>query len=423
MRTDKAILSLAIPSIVSNITVPLQGLVDTAIAGHMGHPRYIGAIAIGSTIFSMVYWVFAFLRMGTSGITAQAFGSLDEAAVRRSLKMSLKMALLAGFLLIVLQYPILKVALWIMGPQEAIATEASRYFYVCIWGAPAMMASFSLTGWFIGCQNTRIPMWTAILQNSTNIAASLFFVYVLKLGIAGLAAGTISGLYAGVVFMILRCKDSLFWQESKKAAMEWGRFFSVNRDIFFRTLCIVSVTVYFTTAGSRQEGHVLEANAVLMQLFIIFSYFMDGFANAGEALSGRFAGAGDNVSLRKTIHSLFLWGGGLALTFSAVYFFFGNLFLQLLTDQQSVRSLATLYLPWAVLVPLVSFSAFVWDGVFIGLTKTRGMLVSMLVAAVMFFILWFTLEHRLGNHALWLAFDGYLLIRGLMQWGIIKKEA
>ena len=448
------ILKLALPSVVTNITVPLLGLVDTTIVGHMGRAEYIGAIAIGTTIFNMLYWLFAFLRMGTTGIVSQAFGARDQRLVSESLRRSLLWALLIALALIALQTPLLRFSLWLMKPEPELAQYASEYFRVCIWGAPAMLASYSLTGWFIGMQDTRTPMWMAILQNLTNILCTLLFVFVLHLGVRGVALGTVVGLYTGAIYaslneklkikneklsapllsplkgeeflrMLLRKDDrrDKGLGESRPLLPSLG---GVGGGLFLRTLCLVAVTVYFTTAGSRLGGLYLDANALLMQFFIVFSYFTDGLANAAEALSGEYVGRRDREGLLRVVRQLFLWGFGLALVFTALYASCGSLFLSLLTNQQAVVQTAHAYLPWVVAIPLVAFCAFVWDGVYIGMTRTTHMFVSMLVSALVFFASWFLLHHftqsqadfrasQFGNHALWFSFLAYLGTRSLMQ--------
>ncbi|MBQ6190117.1 MAG: MATE family efflux transporter [Bacteroidaceae bacterium] len=433
------ILRLALPSVVTNITVPLLGLVDTTIVGHMGRAEYIGAIAIGTTIFNMLYWLFAFLRMGTTGIVSQAFGAGDQRLVSESLRRSLLWALLIALGLIVLQTPLLRFSLWLMKPETTLAQYASEYFRVCIWGAPAMLASYSLTGWFIGMQDTRTPMWMAILQNLTNILCTLLFVFVLHLGVRGVALGTVVGIYMGVLTapllsplkgeeflrMLLRKDDrrDKGLGESRPLLPSLG---GVGGGLFLRTLCLIAVTVYFTTAGSRLGGLYLDANALLMQFFIVFSYFTDGLANAAEALSGEYVGRRDREGLLRVVRQLFLWGFGLALVFTALYASCGSLFLSLLTNQQAVVQTAHAYLPWVIAIPLVAFCAFVWDGVYIGMTRTTHMFVSMLVSALVFFASWFLLHHftqsqadfrasQLGNHALWFSFLAYLATRSLMQ--------
>lgn len=422
-ENHRDILRIALPSIASNITVPLLGLIDLAIVGHLDSPAYIGAIAVGGTVFSMIYWIFAFLRMGTTGLSAQAFGGNNREALVNTVLRSCGVALCIGLLLIVLQSPVGRLALHLMAPADEVRAHAALYFGICIWGAPAVLGQYSLTGWFLGVQEARYPFYVALLQNVTNIACSLLFVYAFHWGVAGVAAGTLVAQYAGWGASLLlarviynryktgfRFRLNALWERA-----ELARFFTVNRDIFLRTLCLVSVTSYFTSAGARQGDIILAVNALLMQYFILYSYFMDGIAFAGEALSGRFAGAGQNEALRRTVGHLFQWGGVLALLFTLFYWGGGQAFMALLTDQAAVTEAARPYLPWVCLVPAAGLMAFIWDGVFIGLTATRQMLLSMAAATAMFFGVFFALEGAWANHALWLAFVLYLFTRGAVQ--------
>lgn len=419
---NRKILQLAIPSIVSNITVPLLGLVDVAIVGHLGSASYIGAIAVGGMLFNMIYWIFGFLRMGTSGMTAQAYGKRDLTEVVRTLLRAVGVGLLISLGLWILQSPILRGAFVLIDATEEVKRWASLYFNICIWGAPAILGLYGFAGWFIGMQNSRFPMFIAITQNIVNIAASLCFVFVLGMKVEGVALGTLIAQYAGL-FMAFALW--LKYYGRLKAYIDWNglwggeemrRFFSVNSDIFFRTLCLVAVTTFFTSTGARQGDVILAVNTLLMQLFTLFSYIMDGFAYAGEALAGRFIGAKNDVGLRRCIRLLFLWGIGLSLSFTILYAFLGRDFLGLLTNDTSVIKASGDYFYWVLAIPLCGFSAFLWDGIFIGATATRQMLYSMLVASATFFIIYYLFYRSMGNHALWMAFLGYLSLRGGIQW-------
>lgn len=424
---NKRILGLAVPSIISNITVPLLGLVDVSIVGHLGSATYIGAIAVGGMLFSMIYWIFGFLRMGTSGLTAQAYGRRDLAEVILLFVRSLGIAFGLALLLILLQYPILKVAFTLIDATPAIEELASLYFRICIWGAPAVLGLYSFAGWFVGMQNSRFPMYIAITQNVVNIAASLFFVFVWNRGVAGVAMGTLVAQYAGLLMASLlwygyyrRLWQKLNWQMlTDYEAMR--SFFILNRDIFFRTLCLVAVTTYFTSRGAEQGDIILAVNTLMMQLFTLYSYIMDGFAYAGEALTGRYVGAHNQADLRRMIRTLFAWGIGLALAFTILYGIGGSSFLSLLTNEQEVLNASSDYFYWVLAIPLAGMAAFLWDGIYIGATASRQMLYSMLVASVSFFILQRIFQQQMGNHALWMAFIAYLFLRGLVQTGLARK--
>ena len=419
---NKKILQLAIPSIVSNITVPLLGLIDVAIVGHLGSAAYIGAIAVGGMLFNIIYWLFGFLRMGTSGMTSQAFGQRDLKEVTRVLLRVVGVGLFIALCLLLLQYPIRKIAFLLIDATPEVRELATVYFNICVWGAPAVLGLYGFAGWFIGMQNSRFPMFIAITQNVVNIVASLSFVYLLDMKIEGVALGTLIAQYAGLFMASLlwlryygRLKIAFRWREIiGKTAMK--RFFQVNSDIFFRTLCLVAVTTFFTSTGARQGDVVLAVNTLLMQLFTLFSYIMDGFAYAGEAMTGRYIGARNNTGLQRMIRLLFRWGWGLSLSFTILYMIGGQDFLGLLTNDTTVINAAGSYCYWVLAIPLAGFAAFLWDGILIGATATRLMLYSMLVASGMFFLIYYIFYALMGNHALWMAFLIYLSLRGIMQW-------
>ena len=430
---DREILHIALPSIVSNITVPLLGLVDVAITGHLGSAAYIGAIALGGMLFNVVYWIFGFLRMGTSGLTAQALGAGKREETMSWLLRSQTIGMGIAVALLLLQVPIRELALLVMQPTEEVRAFTVTYFNICIWGAPATLGLFGLNGWFIGMQNSRVPMAIAITQNVVNILASLCFVFGLGMKVEGVALGTLIAQWCGFLmglFLCLRyvdmslCRVFNGWKVSWKSLFDRQsmlRFFEVNRDIFFRTICIVSVMLFFTSAGSWQGEVILAVNTLLMQLYLLVSYVMDGFANAGEALSGKYYGAGDRSSLRLTVRRLFVWATLMATGFTVVYVLGGKPFLGLLTDEPSVVEASADYVWWAYLIPFVSMGAFMWDGIFIGLTASRQMLQSMFAAAVTFFVLYYLLHPSLGNHGLWAAFLAFLLVRGGVQTWLYRR--
>ena len=411
---DHQILHIALPTIVTNITVPLLGLVDTAIVGHMGDAAYIGAIAVGSMIFNLIYWVFGFLRMGTSGLTAQARGRHDVNEIYRMLTLVAIQALGLAACILLLQVPLRELMLWLIGPTPDVSPLAVIYYNIVVWGAPAVLGLYGLTGWFIGMQNTRVPMFISIVQNVVNIVVSLLLVYGLDMKVEGVALGTVVAQYVGLLVAIGMVGKHL--RVVKLSSFrELSRSFRINCDIFFRTLFLVAVNLYFTSAGARQGATILAVNTLLMQLYLLFSYVMDGFAYAGEALGGRYWGAKDMVAFRQVVHRLFLWGAVMTLLFTVVYIVGGMPFLNLLTDEPSVVSASSEYVWWAYLIPVAGVAAFVWDGVFIGITQTRGMLLSSMLAAVVFFVGVVLLIPLVGNHGLWLSMMLYLLTRGLIQ--------
>lgn len=421
---NKQILHIALPSIISNITVPLLALVDTTIVGHLGSASYIAAIALGGMIFNMIYWLFNFLRMGTGGLTAQAYGANQHQATSYILLRSLTIAGGIALTLLLLQRPIFQVTFHFVTATAEVRSLASIYFYILIWGAPAMLALYSFTGWFLGMQNARIPMCIAITQNVVNIAVSTLLVFGCHLKIEGVALGTLISQYTALLLAAIFCltKFDVKQHFELKAILDINtlkRFFQINRDIFLRTLCLIAVTTYFTSAGSTQGELTLAANTLLMQFFIIFSYFMDGFAYAGEALGGRYFGAHDRLNFQRVTRCLFAWGGALSVLFFFIYFLSGTSLLHLLTDDSQVINRAQQYLPIIYFIPLISFAAFLFDGLYIGTTATRYMLISMFCASAAFFVL--INVCTLSNTLLWLAFLVYLGGRGLMQAFLFKK--
>ena len=426
-KVKRRILALAVPSIISNITVPLLGLVDVAIVGHIGDASYIGAIAVGSMLFNVIYWLFGFLRMGTSGMTSQALGRRDFAEVMRLLVRSLSIGVGIGLLFFVFQRAIIGGGLWAMKPESDVVALAQRYCYVCIWGAPAVLGLYGFTGWYIGMQNTRIPMVVSITQNVVNIVASLVLVFVCHLTVEGVALGTVIAQWWG--FLMAVVLNRLYYHRLYRydfrqhlfALEPLKRFFSLNRDIFLRTVCLVAVNLFFTAAGSRESTLVLAVNTLLMTLFTLFSYFMDGFAYAAEALSGKYYGAGNVGAFREVVRQVFVFGGVVAVAFTLLYMIGGERFLGLLTSDGQVIAASGDYFGWAVLIPLAGMAAFVFDGIFVGITQSKSMLASTAIASAVFFVLFFGLHDWMGNHALWLSFLTYLMVRGIVLYVVFRK--
>ncbi|MDE6311751.1 MAG: MATE family efflux transporter [Muribaculaceae bacterium] len=424
-RHTREIYNIALPAIVSNITTPLLGLVDTAISGHLGSAAYLGAIALGGTLFSTLYMLFGFLRMGTSGLTAQAYGAGNRRGEVVILGRALLVALCgAAILLIASPFAGGMVLRLIGSPDDTTLMLAERYFHIVIWGAPAVLCTYSLSGWLLGMQDSRAVMWMAMVTNVVNIIVSVALVYGLNMKIEGVAIGTVSAQYCGALYGLSTIRRRFHPEHAGISELlqrsELGRFFRVHSDIFLRTCCLIAVTLWFTHSGAEAGVDVLAANALLLQLFLLFSYFMDGFAFSGEALGGKFHGAGKADELRSLVRELMLTGLKCALIFGTVYMLGGETIFRLLSDEASVREVAGRYLWWAVALPLCGFGAFVMDGVMIGMTKTRGMLAGLGVAAGVFFGLYFGGRTAgMGNHALWLAFDAYLLTRGLVEYLIV----
>lgn len=430
---SRAILRIALPAIVTNITTPILGLVDLAIVGHFGSAAYIGAIAVGSSLFNMVYWLLNFLRAGTSGLTAQAVGAGNRIETKRILRQGAVIGATLGVATVALSPLLAWLLIPFMEADAATARLAETYFMIAIWGAPAYLTTNALSGWLLGNQDSVSTLWIAIVTNVANIALSLTLVGAFSMKIEGVALGTALSQWIGfgAGIWILRRKYGASYEtlnikqetlNNQGPGIGIGRFFKVNLDIMLRTACLIAVTLWFTRTGAGYGADILAANALLMQLFMLFSFFMDGFAYAGEALAGKHFGAGEREMVREVERKLLLWGTFMALGGVVIYFFAGEGIVALLTDDLHVRGIARDYLPWAITIPLMGFMAFVYDGIFIGMTLTRQMLVSMAIAMGLYFLLFFLLRDSMGNHALWLAFSAYLLTRGAAQWVLFRNE-
>lgn len=426
MQINRAILRLAVPNIISNVTVPLMGIVSTAIAGHWGSDSAttIGALAIGASIFNFIYWNCSFVRMGTSGLTAQAYGARDFAECTNMLARALIVAAVIGVLILLLQWPLGELALYIMNGDEL--TRA--YFYARIWAVPAGILLFGFNGWFTGMQNAVIPMATAIAVNLIHIGCSFAFAFGLEQGIVGIAYASVLAQYAGVALSVW-----LLWRNygHQLTHIDWRRvldieplkeFFRINRDIMVRTLCNVIVYTFFTAASARMDDkNLLAVNTLLMQLFTLFSYMSDGFAYAAEALTGRFIGARDPQNLRRCINRSIVWSVAIAAIFVGGYILGWRELLALFVDHESgnaatIIDLAGNYIGWIILVPLFCAVPFALDGIMIGATESRVMRNSMLCAAAGFFLLFYAGEPLIGNNALWAAFTLYMILRGACQY-------
>lgn len=396
-------------------------MVDLAIVGRLGDNKLLGGMAIGTAIFNFLYWNFGFLRMGTSGFTAQAYGARDFGSSIRTLLRALTVAVGISIVILLLQVPLESLALGFMDGSNEVEREAARYFYVRVWAAPATLSLYAFKGWFVGMQNARTPMWIAILINIVNILMSLLMVYGFGMGIAGVALGTVVAQWSGVAaaaWILWRYYGRLFKRSYFNGLLEWSAmrgFFRVNRDIFLRTICLVAVFTYFTAASSTMGDDVLAANTLILQLFTLFSYLMDGFAYSGEALAGRYFGAGNRVMLHRAVLSIFGWGAVVALLFTIVYGLFAESILWIFTDDSEVLAVVADYSVWATALPLAGFMAFLLDGILVGITASGIMRNSMFVATALFFGLFLLLRSSLGNDALWISFLVYLFARGVVQ--------
>jgi len=424
----KRILQLAVPNIISNITIPLLGMVDLAVLGHLESEVYIGAIAVGGLIFNVIYWGFGFLRMGTSGFTAQAFGERNFPEIMNILGRAFFVALIGALLLIILQGPIGWVAFKTIKGSVEVENLAKEYFSIRIFAAPATIGLYALTGWFIGMQNTRLPMIIAIVVNVLNLLFNLYFIFGLGMKSDGVALGTVLAQYSGLLlggFFFLRYYKRFLQYWSLKAMTHLvtiRRFLSVNSDIFIRTLCLIFVFTFFTSQSAASNDIILAVNTLLLQFFMLFSFVEDGFAYAAEALVGRFIGSKNPGLLKKTIRLLFLWGIYISIPFTLAYAFFSESILNILTNNELIINASAPYIFWIMFIPLAGFPSFLWDGIYIGATASKEMRNTMIIATALVFIPCFLLtKNSMGNHGLWLALILFLAARGIGQSVLAKK--
>ena len=415
---NRKILQIAIPNIISNITIPLLGIVDLALVGHLQSEIYIGAIALGSMIFNFIYWGFSFLRMGTSGFTAQSYGKKDFQESFQHLLRAVFIGFIGAVFLLILQKPIDFLSFSLIKGSPEVEHFARQYFYIRIWAAPATLAIYSISGWYIGMQNARVPMVIAILVNLFNIGFNVLFVKVFHMKSDGVALGTVFAQYLGLLaslFFLRKYKKRIMHSFNLKNIMqtdELKRFFKVNKDIFIRTMSLVFALSFFTAQSAKYGDSLLAVNTLLLQFFTIFAYITDGFAYAGEALAGKFYGAKDNLKLKRVIKLLFAWGFAISLLFTIIYRLGDSFLLQLFTNNPDVLENLKPYLFWIYFIPIISFGAFIWDGIFIGLTASASLRDAMLISTFLIFLpAYYILHFYFHNHGLWLAFMLFMLSR------------
>ncbi|MEM7081480.1 MAG: MATE family efflux transporter [Pseudomonadota bacterium] len=421
--THRAVWRIALPLVLSNITVPLLGLVDTFVVGHLPSPDYLGAVAVGATIFSVLFLGMNFLRMGTTGLAAQALGAQDEAELRRVLLRGLTLALVIAAGLLILQAPIRWFSLALINPELGIALIASDYYAVRIWAAPASLMNIVLIGWFIGRQDGRTPFILMFTINLINIALDLLFVLHYDLRANGVALASVIAEYSGCglgLWLAWRTLPISQRGELAEGVLILSRFTSlmrVNADLLIRTLALQAVFVLITAMGARQGAVILAANAVLLNFQILASYALDGFANAAEALVGKAFGAGQRAALFKAVNLSRQWSVLVAIGITAVFALTGKPLVQIMTDIDAVRSMAYTFLPYLVVLPLVSVWSYLYDGVFVGVLRSKDMRNVMLASLLLVFIPTAWWLRGLGNHGLWIAFTLFMAARGaLMHW-------
>jgi len=403
---------------ISNLSTPLLGVVDTGVIGQTPDASLIGAVALGALVFTFVFWAFGFLRMGTTGLTAQAFGANDAHEIRASLGRALLIALVIGICLIVVQWPIRELAFWLLEGTERVETLAQRYYDIRIWAAPATLANYALLGWFIGLGKARIALLLQLVLNISNMLLDAWFVLGLDMGVSGVAAGTVIAEYLATAVGLAIAAQQLNWfggRWEKSRLFEphrIARTVAVNRDIMIRSLSLIFAFAWFISQGATFGETVLAVNAVLMHFVSVSAYFLDGFAFAAEAFVGRAVGAAHRAGLSRASRMTTWWAAGVALLTSLILVLFGPAIVDILTVEPGVRSLAREYLPWAAMAPLVGVWCFQLDGIFIGATRTADMRNAMLTSLVIFLIAWYLLR-PLGNHGLWAALYVHYAARGL----------
>lgn len=417
--THATILSLAVPIILSNMTTPLVGAVDTAVVGQLGVPALVGGVAIGATVFSLLFWTFGFLRLGTSGMTAQAFGRRDPAEIAATLQRALLIALAAGLMLILLQRPIRALALWVIGGSPEVVEAAGTYFDIRIWSAPAAFVNFAILGWLVGLGRAGLAFAIEVLLNLTNIALSIGLTLGLDMGVTGVAIATLTAeVIAAVVGVVIAHKRLA----ANGGFVAWAvvldrvqllKVMAVNTDIMIRNFCLIAAFTFFTSQGARTDDITLAANAILFDLFGLTAYFLDGFAHASETFVGRAVGAQRRDRLREAIWRPTLWAAAISIFVSGLAWLGGGLVIDLMTTSPEIRAIAREYLIWCALSPIAGFLAFQCDGIYIGATRTVDMRNFMILSLVVYLGAAALLVPPFGNHGLWAALNIFFLARGL----------
>ncbi len=417
--SHKAVWRIALPMIISSVTAPLLGMVDTAVMGHLDDPVYLGAVAAGATLFSVLFMGFNFLRMGTTGITAQAFGAGDNGSIRTALGQPVLTALILAGLILLLQRPLLDAALWALSPSSDVGNLARVYFELRVWSAPASLVNYALIGWLIGMQNARGPLAIMLTTNVTNVVLDLVFVLLLDMTVDGVALATLIAEFVGIAVAIFFVRHELAsrpgqWMRSEFLRLaKYRRLFDVNANLFLRTMALMFVLAFITARGARMGDVILATNALLMNFFLFQSYALDGIAYAAEALVGKAVGSRDRAGLQRAVRRTLLWSLMFATLFCVVYAVVGPLIISALTSIDELRHTARGFLPWLVITPLISVWSFLYDGVYVGATRTREMMLIMVGAAFLVFLpLWFATT-SFGNHGLWFAFTAFMLSRGI----------
>lgn len=411
---------MAGPIVLANVSVPLLGAVDTAVVGHLPQPYYIGAVAIGAMLFNYLYHLFNCLRMGTTGPTAQARGAGDTDEVRAIIVRALMLAGAIGAVLLLLQMPIVALALWLIDASPEVEHYAREYFLIRVWALPAVLAVYAIIGWLYGLGDVRRPLILLLVTNTLNIALDLLFVFGFDWGVVGVASASVAaqycGLALGLLYVARRLRDMPHTQR-RLAVFEREkllRMVAINSDILLRTLCVVSVLGFFMAKSAELGDVPLAANQVLHTFLVFTSFALDGFAHAAESILGESVGQRDKGRFMHARRVVFMWSALAGATAMAAFALFGEAIIALLTTIPEVRATAGDYLLWPVLMPLASVWAYTYDGVYLAATRTRTMRNSVIASFGIFLVLLHALPPFVGNHGLWIAVLGFLGGRGLM---------
>jgi multidrug resistance protein, MATE family len=414
---NREVLRLAIPSIFANITVPLVGIVDLAVAGRLGDASMIGGVAIATMLFDLLYWNMGFLRVGTGGMVAQAYGAKDYRGIMRIFSQGVITALFFATLILAIQYIFINVAFSLITCSSTVEVLARDYFFVRIWAAPATISIYAFKGFFIGMQNAISPMIIDVAVNLVNFGACILFAIKMEMGFSGIALGTVVAQYTGLILSILlvvaNYKKLLKFIDIRGCFKieHFKRFFSVNSNLFIRSVCFLFIYTGFTSLSAKYGDAVLADSTIMMKLMMLYTYLIDGFAFAGEALTGRFIGARDRESLHKLIKLIFKWGLLIVIASTIIYVTAGTPLIRMMTANEEVIYGTRKFLPWLWIMPSISCIAFIWDGIYIGATATKTIMLSMLWSVVAFFTVYYSLKDIWGIQALFLAFMAHLIVR------------
>lgn len=422
------VLQLAIPMILTNISTPLLGLVDTAVLGNLDSEKFLGAVALAGLIFSFIFWGFGFLRMGTTGLTAQAFGKNKVEEINAVLIRASVLAIIISVLILFLQQPIAIVSFWLLQSSQEVEHLALQYYEIRIWSTPATLSLYVLVGWFIGQQNVKIPLIVVLLTNICNIGLDLLFVYHFNMQVEGVALASVIAEYTGLLVALLFVmrfidyKDQFWLRHSLFNLNKFRQMLLINSHIFIRTWCLIFAFSFFTSQSAKMGDMVLAANAVLLNFQTFMAYALDGFAHAAEALVGKAVAAKNRVLYRQAILTSGLWSFVVAVLFVLIYQVYGEQLIDLLTGLESVRIIAYDYLPWLVVMPLVSFLSYLYDGIFIGAIMTREMRNTMCFSLLGVFLPTWYFTQESGNQGLWMAMICFMLARGLSMTIVFKRK-